>query len=105
MKHNNCLLVKWLWRYNEERQSLWKDFIKYKYGENGFGYSNVSTEPCGVGVWRYIRNLWSKFEPNLQINVGDGRRTRFWWGCPTLTDPTKNHVSDLFILPVALGSC
>ena len=43
-KHNNSLLMKWLWRYTEERQALWKNLIKCKYGEDGFWCSNISTD-------------------------------------------------------------
>ena len=78
-KHNNSLLMKWLWRYSEERQALWTDLIKCKYGEDRFWCSNISTDAYGVGFWRAIRNLWAKLEVNLHIKVGDGRRTRFWW--------------------------
>ncbi|WMV45676.1 hypothetical protein MTR67_039061 [Solanum verrucosum] len=78
-KHNNSLLMKWLWRYTDEKQALWKDLIKCKYGEDGFWCSNISTDAYGAGVWGAIRNLWPKLEANLHIKVGDGRRPRFWW--------------------------
>ncbi|KAG5568861.1 hypothetical protein H5410_064121 [Solanum commersonii] len=70
-KHNNSLLMKWLWRYTEERQALWKDLIKFKYREDGLWCSNVSTDVYGAGVWRAIRNLWPKLEVNLHIKVGN----------------------------------
>ncbi|XP_060190109.1 uncharacterized protein LOC132619168 [Lycium barbarum] len=33
-KQNQSLLIKWLWRYSNEDQSLWKKVIKEKYGED-----------------------------------------------------------------------
>ncbi|WMV15373.1 hypothetical protein MTR67_008758 [Solanum verrucosum] len=97
-KHNNSLLMKWLWRYTEERQALWKDLIKCKYGEDGFWCSNISTDAYGAGVWRAIRNLWPKLEANLHIKVGDGKRTRFWWDVWIKQTPLKDMFRHLFIL-------
>lgn len=34
---NNSLLKKWLWRYNEEGQTLWKDVIQQIYGRMDIG--------------------------------------------------------------------
>lgn len=77
-KQNNSLLMKWLWRYNEEGQALWKDVIRSKYGEYNPWCSNVSVDAYGVGVWRTIRNLWQNLEANTYIEVGNGRRTKLW---------------------------
>lgn len=29
------------------------------------------------GVWRTVRNLWPNLDVNLDIKVGDGKRTKF----------------------------
>ncbi|CAN4088158.1 unnamed protein product [Withania somnifera] len=69
--------MKWLWRYNEDGQGLWKEVIKSKYGEFNPLCSNISSNPYEIGVWRTIRSLWPKLEKNLVIKVGDGRRTKY----------------------------
>lgn len=86
-KQNNSLLMKWLWRYNEEGQALWKDVIRTKYGD-----------AYGVGVWRTIRNLWPKLEANMYIEVGDGRRTKFWADAWNKQIPLKESFPDLFLI-------
>lgn len=97
-KQNNSLLMKWLWRYNEEGQALWKDVIRSKYGEYNPWCSNVSVDAYGVGVWRTIRNLWQKLEANTYIEVGDSRRTKFWADVWNKQIPLKESFPDLFLL-------
>ncbi|WMV11771.1 hypothetical protein MTR67_005156 [Solanum verrucosum] len=75
---NESLLKKWLWRYTEERNALWKEVIIAKYGELNPWCTEITTEPYGVGAWRSIRNLWSQMETNLYIKVGSGSKTKFW---------------------------
>ncbi|WMV55343.1 hypothetical protein MTR67_048728 [Solanum verrucosum] len=75
---NESLLKKWLWKYTEERNSLWKEVIIAKYGELNPWCTEITTEPYGVGAWRSIRNLWSQMETNLYIKVGSGTKTKFW---------------------------
>lgn len=97
-KHNNSLLMKWLWRYNKEGQALWKEMIRCKYGEDGNWCSNVSVDTYGVGVWRTIRNLWPILEANLHIKVGDGKSTKFWKDIWINQRPLKDSYPDLFLL-------
>lgn len=61
-KQKSSPWMKWLWRYNEEGQDLWKDAIQSKYGEYNPWCSNVSVHAYGVGIWRTIRNLWQKLK-------------------------------------------
>ncbi|KAG5616435.1 hypothetical protein H5410_016259 [Solanum commersonii] len=66
---NESLLKKWLWRYTEERNALWKEVIIAKYGELNPWCTENTTEPYGVGAWRSIRLLWPQMEANLYIKV------------------------------------
>jgi len=76
--HNKCLLMKWLWRYTQEEQSLWKDVIIDKHGALNNWCSNVSTEPYGVGVWRSISKLWEEFSQHKHLIAGNGQNINFW---------------------------
>lgn len=38
--HNICLLMKWLWRFSEEEESLWIEVITHKYGYINHWVSN-----------------------------------------------------------------
>ncbi|XP_028057272.1 uncharacterized protein LOC114261230 [Camellia sinensis] len=53
---NECLLLKWWWRYGREENALWKQVLCSKYG--GFG-----------GRWSPLL---------VGSVVGNGRRIRFW---------------------------
>ncbi|KAG5598573.1 hypothetical protein H5410_029943 [Solanum commersonii] len=67
---NQSLLMKWLWRYNLEPYSLWRNVIHDKYGQDD--------HPHGVGVWKAIRSLWSLMAGNISLRVGNERKVRFW---------------------------
>ncbi|WMV60016.1 hypothetical protein MTR67_053401 [Solanum verrucosum] len=97
-KQNDCLLMKWLWRYNDGKQVLWKDVIKCKYGENNPWCSNESSLPYRVGVWRTIRDLWPMIKENTVIKVGDGRKTKFWEEAWNTQIPLKDIFLDLFTI-------
>ncbi|KAG5604831.1 hypothetical protein H5410_026323 [Solanum commersonii] len=56
---NNCLLMKWLWRFHEEESTLWREVIQHKYGRSSPWYSNEVKTTYEVGVWRSIRALWT----------------------------------------------
>ena len=59
---NKALLGKWCWRFASEQDSLWKQVIVRKFGEEeGRWYSGVSRESHGVGLWKAIRNGWMEF--------------------------------------------
>ncbi|WMV55139.1 hypothetical protein MTR67_048524 [Solanum verrucosum] len=76
--HNRSLLSKWLWRYNQEEQALWKEIINHKSGHEDFWCTSEVNETYGVGVWRTIKNLWESLKNNSQIVVGRGDKTKFW---------------------------
>lgn len=48
---NNCLLMKWLWRFNKEETPLWKEIIIHKFGQNSPWCSSEVNSTYGVGVW------------------------------------------------------
>ncbi|KAG5568485.1 hypothetical protein H5410_064493 [Solanum commersonii] len=45
---NECLLMKWLWRYVKEDQALWKEVIQCKYGQDTEWCSNEATIPLNL---------------------------------------------------------
>ncbi|RVW50850.1 hypothetical protein CK203_101810 [Vitis vinifera] len=59
---NKALLGKWHWRFASEQDSLWKQVIVGKYGEEKGGCcSNASREGYGMGLWKAIKNGWMEF--------------------------------------------
>lgn len=76
---NDALLTKWLWRYGEEKSSLWRKIIYEKFG----GVEEVwlpkdSKRTCGWGLWRGILNLSALLKNGSKISVGRGSKTNFW---------------------------
>ncbi|KAG5616439.1 hypothetical protein H5410_016263 [Solanum commersonii] len=97
--HNMSLLSKWLWRYSQEEQALWKEIINHKYGQEDFWCTSEVNETYGVRVWRTIRNLWESLKNNSKIVVGKGDKTKLW-----LDDWCGNGIlRDLF--PILFSIC
>ena len=56
---NKALLAKWNWRFANEREALWNQVIKGKYGEDRGGWcSREVREAHGMGLWKGIRMDW-----------------------------------------------
>ena len=83
---NRALLNKWIWRYGEESDAMWKSIIVSKYGGESDGLT-----PC-IGNQRRFSKLWTNItkpfcQQRNQIGapsdcrycLGDGRNIRFWW--------------------------
>ncbi|KAG5586775.1 hypothetical protein H5410_047209 [Solanum commersonii] len=96
--HNSCLLMKWLWRFCDEETSLWKEVIVHKFGQNSPWCSNEVNCTYGTGVWRTIRDLWSKLQENSKIRVGNGNNVRFWKDNWIGEVPLQDKFPDLMLL-------
>ncbi|RVW42450.1 Transposon TX1 uncharacterized 149 kDa protein [Vitis vinifera] len=76
---NKALLGKWLWRFANENDSLWKQIISSKYDlQDGGWCSKGGRDRYGVGVWKAIRNGWEDFRSHSRFLIGDGTRVKFW---------------------------
>ncbi|RVW26081.1 putative ribonuclease H protein [Vitis vinifera] len=79
---NKALLGKWIWRYACDKDNLWKQVIKVKYGQEGLvGGQRRLMGAVGVGVWKEI---WKESEwcwGNMIFRVGKGNTIKFWQMC------------------------
>ena len=78
-KLNKALLDKWNWRFDNERNSLWRKTISRKFGERWGGW--CSGENMGffrTCLWKEIRKDWEILYGNTRFLIGDGCRVRFW---------------------------
>jgi hypothetical protein len=58
-KFNQALLGKWLWRYAHEEGAWWRSVLEAKYGSARGGWRTCDTsEPHGVGLWKFICMGW-----------------------------------------------
>ncbi|KAG5617959.1 hypothetical protein H5410_017783 [Solanum commersonii] len=70
--------MKWLWKYSNENQTLWRRVICTKYEDEDNWMTKVVTTPYGTGLWRSIRVLWEEDKPNFKMKVGNGNKIKFW---------------------------
>ena len=76
---NKVLFGKWLWRFGNERQALWRRVIGAKYGCEGWGWCSLPViGPHGVSLWKFISRGWPSFVRHIQFEVGAGFTVRFW---------------------------
>ena len=65
---------KWSWRFVEVRESLWKQSIIGKFGEEEGGWRSTGVRGgYGVGVWKTIRNE----QEGIRSGSRNGRRVKF----------------------------
>ena len=76
---NKALLGKWLWRFANERNSLWRKTIRSKFGESQGGWcSGEVRNSFWTGLWKEIRKGWNMVRLNAKFVVGNGSRISFW---------------------------
>jgi len=76
---NEALLGKWLWRYMNEKDSLWRRVVRSKFGDNDFGwYPSKPKGAYGQSLWRFIYKGWGRFYYHFPFKVGVGSFIFFW---------------------------
>ncbi|XP_028125789.1 uncharacterized protein LOC114322644 [Camellia sinensis] len=83
---NDCLLLKWRWRFGVENKALWKRVICSKYRlEEGSWSPPINLISRFSKMWRDILsgseqsgNLVEFFLNNCKVKVGNGHRVKFW---------------------------
>lgn len=101
---NECLLLKWWWRFGSESSSLWKQVILSKYLLfGGSRWPNQDANSRYSMVWRDILGVAIKcpdllelFKANSKIIIGDGRLIKFWLDLWVGSDCLKNLFPRLF---------
>jgi len=78
-ERNDALIVKWLWRFPLEPNSLWHKVIKSKYSIDSNGWD--TKQPVNVSCrnpWRLISKGYQSFLHCCRFMVGNGEKIRFW---------------------------
>ena len=76
---NATLLGKWLWRFGIEKDALWRQVIKVKYGCIWGGWCTRFVNGLyGVSLWKNISQGWPSFSCHIIYDIGDGFRVKFW---------------------------
>ncbi|RVW27357.1 putative ribonuclease H protein [Vitis vinifera] len=76
---NKALLGKWIWRYACDKDNLWKQVIKVKYGQEGLDWRpKKANGAIGIGVWKEILKESKWCWDNMRFRVGKDNMIRFW---------------------------
>ena len=79
---NVALLGKWLWRFGQERDALWRQVIEVKYGCDWGGWCSSSFfGPYGISLWKNIRRGWHSLSRFIMYEIGDWSKVHFWLDC------------------------
>lgn len=82
-----ALLAKWLWRFADEENSLWRFIIVRRYGMDDNGWDCSRNLPLHSLMWKHISQI-GPFFPLTRFVIGDGKIIKFWtdlwWGDATL---------------------
>ncbi|XP_028085475.1 uncharacterized protein LOC114286504 [Camellia sinensis] len=108
---NECLLLKWWWRFGGESAALWKQVILSKYPQlGGSRWPVQEVNSRWSMVWRDILGVAVKcpellefFKANSRISIGDGRLTKFWMDLWLGSDCLKNLFPRLFSVSMHKG--
>uniref|UniRef100_A0A803PSR8 Reverse transcriptase domain-containing protein n=1 Tax=Cannabis sativa TaxID=3483 RepID=A0A803PSR8_CANSA len=76
---NKGLLMKWLWRYPLEPNSLWHKVIKSHYGKAyNFWDTKWGVQASPRGSWKDISDYYGEYNRLVKFKVGNGANIRFW---------------------------
>ncbi|CAL5328668.1 unnamed protein product [Camellia sinensis] len=83
---NDCMLLKWWWRFGAEDKALWKSVVCSRYGRVGGGWLPSLHNIDGAStIWKDIVQIFSLnqslggfYNQNFRLAVGNGRRIQFW---------------------------
>ena len=109
---NTALLFKWIWRFLNEPNALWRQVVQGKYGiKDTFTTRDISLSSYS-GPWNGICNSILKFPhaknlASLQIRkqIGDGSHTLFWHDLWVGVKPLKSECPRLFRLSLQQDAC
>nr|GEY47068.1 RNA-directed DNA polymerase, eukaryota, reverse transcriptase zinc-binding domain protein [Tanacetum cinerariifolium] len=80
---NRALMMKWVWRFYSQKESLWERVIKAIYGDDGQvgKVSRAGSRSCWrniVNEVRILSNQGIKVLDYMRIKLGNGESTAFW---------------------------
>lgn len=88
--------MKWVWRYNIERDALWRRLIDAKYGSPLQPLNSLFKK--SKGSWTYIAQMKDLMHDNIIHVIGNGENTSFWSGLWAGSTPFKIAFPRLFAL-------
>lgn len=72
--HNKSLLYKWLWRYNDGKESTWKKLIDVKYVKKDTWRPAIVHNSTKGSIWSNISKLWNEFHQYTKLKLGNEKK-------------------------------
>ena len=96
---NKTLLGKWIWRFTCDKETLWKQVLMAKYGQEDCDWRTKKVVGAfGMGVSKEILKEAGWCWENLVFKVGKGNKIRFWtdhWCGDTVLSQNFPHLFTL----------
>ena len=107
---NRGLMLKWMWRFYTEKNSLWVRVVKAIHGNDGGVGRNIvtGTRSCWLTIVKEARLLKEQgidFFEFCKLRVGDGSATVFWDDCWKDDRPLKAVFPRLYALELRKDIC
>lgn len=95
---NKALLGKWLWKFGNERVSLWRKVIAAKYGEGTYGWNSLKPSGwVGCSLWKSIYEGTELFQRFIRFKVNNGDMVQFWTDCWCTREDLKQSFPHFFM--------
>ncbi|XP_021985389.1 uncharacterized protein LOC110881437 [Helianthus annuus] len=102
--NNNALIVKWLCRFLNEHQDLWRRVVVSIHGSSRtWGIAPVNS--AYTSVWKNCVLFWNRFKVDgvglnyvIRGKVGNGTHIRFWLDTWLGDEPFKDKFPNLFVV-------
>lgn len=77
-EHNRVTLAKWHWRFDKEKESLWRKVVVTRFREVTLWEFKGVRVHHGCGLWKPIMKVNGIFCKFIQFKLGSGRKIWFW---------------------------
>ncbi|KAF8390326.1 hypothetical protein HHK36_024851 [Tetracentron sinense] len=101
---NKALLGKWVWRFGEERESLWNQVVVARHGLASRWISRAVRGSHGVGLWKGIMGVAESLDPFIRFQLGNGAAIQFWLDVWCGQSRLKDDFVSIFSLALNKGA-
>ena len=75
---NNALLRKWLWKFSNKPDLLWRKLVNFLYYAHKWIWMNIKQQVGKSQFWKGILKFLEPFLLRTTVILGNGRASAFW---------------------------